>query len=233
MALKTPKEKHDHETLKFPEGFLWGSATSAHQVEGNNINSDWWEWEQKRPPRFRSGDACDQYNKYEEDFDLVKQLNHNSHRLSIEWSRIEPKEGEFDQGEIEHYKKVLKSLKDKNLTVMLTLWHFTLPKWVSDKGGWENGKTVKYFEGFVKKIVPEAVLIFIKYEEGDLEQSIRHRIKNDQERGETTEEEIRCRIVSAQKEAEYEKYYDHVVTNPEGKPDEAVKEIEKIIGGQK
>ncbi|KKQ17107.1 MAG: Guanylate kinase [Berkelbacteria bacterium GW2011_GWB1_38_5] len=85
----------------------------------------------------------------------------------------------------------------------------------------------------VKKILPEAVLIFIKYEEGDLEQSIRHRIKNDQERGETTEEEIRCRIVSAQKEAEYEKYYDHVVTNPEGKPDEAVKEIEKIIGGQK
>ncbi|OGE29973.1 hypothetical protein A3C59_02540 [Candidatus Daviesbacteria bacterium RIFCSPHIGHO2_02_FULL_36_13] len=155
MALKTPKEKHDHETLKFPEGFLWGSATSAHQVEGNNINSDWWEWEQKRPPRFRSGDACDQYNKYEEDFDLVKQLNHNSHRLSIEWSRIEPKEGEFNQEAIDHYKKVLESLKDKNLTVMLTLWHFTLPKWVSDKGGWENGKTVKYFEGFVKKIVPE------------------------------------------------------------------------------
>src|SRR3990167_4437883 len=79
---KTPKEMHEHEPLKFPEGFLWGSATSAHQVEGNNKNSDWWAWENEKTDRFRSGDACDQYNRYEEDFDLVKELNHNSHRLS-------------------------------------------------------------------------------------------------------------------------------------------------------
>lgn len=151
-----PKAKHDHETLKFPEGFLWGAATSAHQVEGNNVNNDWWDWEQKhQPPHLQSGRACDQYNLYEQDFELIKELNHNAHRLSIEWSRIEPKEGEFDQNEIEHYKKVLKSLKDKNITVMLTLWHWTLPKWVAEQGGWENGATVKYFERFVKKIVPE------------------------------------------------------------------------------
>ncbi len=151
-----PPEKHDHETLKFPEGFLWGAATSAHQVEGNNIHSDWWDWEQKhQPPELRSGQACDQYNLYEQDFELVKELNHNAHRLSIEWSRIEPKEGEFDQNEIEHYKKVLKSLKDKGITVMLTLWHWTLPKWVAEQGGWEKRATVKYFERFVKKIVPE------------------------------------------------------------------------------
>ena len=155
MPLKTPKAQHEHEPLKFPEGFLWGSATSAHQVEGNNINSDWWAWEQKKDPSLRSGEADDQYNRYEEDFDLIKELNHNSHRLSIEWARIEPKEGEFDQNEIEHYKSVLKALEDRNITVMLTLWHFTLPNWVAEKGAWENGKTVDYFERFVKKIVPE------------------------------------------------------------------------------
>ncbi|MBI2338304.1 glycoside hydrolase family 1 protein [Candidatus Daviesbacteria bacterium] len=151
-----PKEKHDHETIRFPQGFLWGAATSAHQVEGNNTSNDWWEWEQKHQPfDLRSGQACDQYNRYESDFELIKSLNHNSHRLSVEWSRIEPLEGEFDQAEIDHYIKVLKKLKELNITVMLTLWHFTLPKWVADKGGWENGKTVEYFVRFVKKIVPE------------------------------------------------------------------------------
>lgn len=148
------KEAHDHATLKFPQGFLWGAATSAHQVEGNNIHNDWWEWEQNRPANLRSGEACDQYNRYEEDFDLAQSLNHNAHRLSIEWSRIEPQEGKFDQEAIDHYLLVLKYLKSLNFTVMLTLWHFTLPKWVADKGGWESGQTVKYFERFVKKIAP-------------------------------------------------------------------------------
>lgn len=156
MPQKILKEKHDHATLKFPDGFLWGASTSAHQVEGNNIHNDWWEWEQKnQPPELRSGKACDQYNLYEQDFELARELNHNAHRLSIEWSKIEPKENEFDLKEIEHYKNVLKTLKNKGFTVMLTLWHFTLPKWVSDKGGFESGKTVNYFERFVKKIVPE------------------------------------------------------------------------------
>ncbi|OGE65013.1 hypothetical protein A3I48_02145 [Candidatus Daviesbacteria bacterium RIFCSPLOWO2_02_FULL_36_7] len=142
------KERHEHGILKFPEGFLWGAATSAYQVEGNNTNADWEEFKS-------AGKACDQYNLYEQDFKLAKQLNHNAHRLSIEWSRIEPKEGEFNQAEIGHYVKELKLLKSLNMTVMLTLWHFTLPKWVADKGGWENRKTPFYFERFVKKIVPE------------------------------------------------------------------------------
>ncbi len=151
-----PKEKHDHHTLIFPDGFLWGAATSAHQVEGDNINSDWWDWELKhQPPEKRSGKACDQYHKYEEDFDLAKKLFQNAHRLSIEWARIEPKEGEFNQEEIEHYKKVLQSLKHRGFTVMLTLWHFSLPKWVMDKGGWENGATTGYFAKFVERILPE------------------------------------------------------------------------------
>ncbi|MBI2085965.1 glycoside hydrolase family 1 protein [Candidatus Daviesbacteria bacterium] len=148
MPQKPPAEHHDHGILKFPEGFLWGAATSAYQVEGNNTNADWEEFKS-------AGKACDQYNLYEQDFKLAKELNHNSHRLSIEWSRIEPKEGEFDCSEIEHYKKVLQSLKDKGFTVMLTLWHFTLPKWIADKGGWENSKTPWYFERFVKTIVPQ------------------------------------------------------------------------------
>lgn len=146
--------KHDHATLVFPEGFLWGAATSAYQVEGNNINSDWWEWEKlgKSPA---SGDTCNQYNLFEQDFELIKQLNQNAHRLSLEWSRIEPEEGVFDETEIEHYVKVLEYLKSLNIKVMLTLYHFTLPLWLAKKGGWENGKSVNYFDKFVQKIVPE------------------------------------------------------------------------------
>ena len=152
---QTPKPKHDHASLNFPEGFLWGTATSAHQVEGNNIHNDWWEWEQTRPPEFRSGEAADQYNRYEEDFGWVQSLGHNAHRLSIEWSRIEPEEGKFNQEEIDHYKKVLKTLKDRDIKVMLTLWQFTTPQWLSKKGGWTNSKAAGYFERFVKKIAPE------------------------------------------------------------------------------
>src|SRR5579862_9596789 len=139
--IKTPKEKHDHKTLKFPEGFLWGTATSAHQVEGNNTNSDWWEWEQKRPKNLRSGLACDQYNLYKKDFEMSKKLSHNSHRLSIEWARIEPDEGVFSQEAIDHYKDVLKTLKELDFTVMLTLHHFTNPLWLAKKGGWESFST--------------------------------------------------------------------------------------------
>ncbi len=156
MPHRQPKEKHDHKTLKFPQGFLWGAATSAYQVEGNNTNADWWDWEQKNQlPHLRSGAACDQYNLYERDFDLIKNLNHNAHRLSIEWSRIEPREGEYDTSAIEHYLKLLKYLKSLKVKVMLTLWHFTLPRWVAEQGGWENSRTVASFERFVKRIVPE------------------------------------------------------------------------------
>lgn len=150
-----PKEKHDHKALKFPEHFLWGSAMAAHQVEGNNVNSDWWDWEQKhQPSEKRSGLAADQYNRYEEDFRLAKNLHLNTQRISIEWARIEPLSGEFDHNAIEHYRQVLKSLKDKKFVVMLTLWHFTLPKWVADTGGWENPMTGEYFVRFLKEVIP-------------------------------------------------------------------------------
>jgi len=156
QAMNSSIPKHDHATLEFPKGFLWGAATSSFQVEGDNTHADWWEWEQKhQPEEKRSAKAADHYNKYEEDFDLVKSLNHNAHRLSIEWSRIEPEEGLFDFHEIEHYKQVLQALKKKDIKVMLTLHHFSNPTWFTKKGGWENGKSAWYFERFVKTIVPE------------------------------------------------------------------------------
>jgi beta-glucosidase len=149
-----PKEKHDHGPLKFPENFLWGTATAAHQVEGGNVNSDWWQWEKNKPEDRRSGKAADQYVRYEEDFKIARSLNLNAQRISIEWARIEPEPGVYDQTAIDHYHRVLKSLKEKNFKVMLTLWHFTLPNWVAEIGGWENPLTVEYYLRFLEKIVP-------------------------------------------------------------------------------
>lgn len=157
-----PKPNHSHNDLPFPKDFLWGAATSAHQVEGNNIHSDWWEWESqgklttdKGEITPRSGVTCNQYEFYRDDFDLVESLGHNTHRLSLEWARIEPEEGKFNEQELDHYKNVLKDLKRRGLKVMLTMQHFTLPKWLADKGGWENLKSPIFFERFVKKVVPQ------------------------------------------------------------------------------
>ncbi len=154
--MDTPEEKHDHNPLIFPDGFLWGAASSAFQTEGNNIHSEWWEWEQKaQPESFRSGKAADHYNRYEEDFKLAADLGHNTHRLSIEWSRIEPEDGMFNQDAIDHYIQALKSLKDKNIIVMLTLHHFSNPAWFAKKGGWSSIKSPYYYERFLKTVVPQ------------------------------------------------------------------------------
>jgi beta-glucosidase len=136
------------ETLKFPEAFLWGTATSAYQVEGGIEKCDWSE-------EFPAGRACNHYNLYEKDFDLLKSLNQNAHRLSIEWSRIEPEEGKFNEKEIEHYRKVLLALKERNIKAMLTLHHFTNPLWLAEIGGWENPEVSFYFLRFAKRIFSE------------------------------------------------------------------------------
>ncbi|OGE79919.1 MAG: hypothetical protein A2660_00495 [Candidatus Doudnabacteria bacterium RIFCSPHIGHO2_01_FULL_45_18] len=130
--------------LSFPKGFLLGAAASAHQVEGQNINSDWWYWEQqgKLP---KSGQAADHYNRFEEDFGIAQTIGLNAMRISIEWARIEPSEGQWDSEAIEHYKKVLKSMKAHGLTRMVTLWHWTLPKWFADKGGFESKAGIEAF----------------------------------------------------------------------------------------
>lgn len=150
------KPKHDHNLLKFPDGFLWGVATSAFQTEGENVYSDWWQWEQKNlPETSRSRLSANEYNLYEEDFKIAQNLNLNAYRLSLEWSRIEPDEGQFNDLEIEHYKKVLESLNKKGLKVALTLHHFSNPLWFAKLGGWTNRKSSFYFERFVRKVVPE------------------------------------------------------------------------------
>jgi len=130
----------------FPPGFFFGAATSGYQVEGGNKN-DWTKW-----PRGDAGKACDHYNRFEADFDLAMSLSHNAHRFSLEWSRIEPEEGKFDEAELAHYAQVFKALKSRGLEPFVTLWHFTLPLWFVESGGWLNRKSVSYFERYVKKV---------------------------------------------------------------------------------
>jgi len=134
--------------LKFPQGFLWGSSISAYQTEGGIKNCDWSNFKD-------AGIACDFYHKYEEDFDLLEKLNQNAFRFSIEWSRIEPEEGKFDKNEIEHYKKVLLSLKKRKIKSVVTLWHWTLPLWLANIGGWSNKKSIDFFARYTKIIVEE------------------------------------------------------------------------------
>ncbi len=140
---------------KFPRVFLWGAATSAHQVEGQNIFNDWWQAEQNHSIKEVSNLACKHYELYAEDFAIAKQLNHNCHRFSIEWSRIEPREGNFQISEIEHYRKVIVDLKSKGIEPIVTLHHFTNPIWFSQKGGWAEFKLQGYFLRFVDRMARE------------------------------------------------------------------------------
>jgi beta-glucosidase len=129
---------------KFPDGFYWGAATASYQVEGGIENNDWAKSAREgRVPV--CGIACDHYNRYEEDFDLAKSLGHTAHRLSIEWARIEPEEGKFDEEAIEHYRKVLKALRARGLKPFVTIWHFTLPLWFSESGGFERKDSPQIF----------------------------------------------------------------------------------------
>lgn len=137
----------------FGEGFLWGAATAAHQVEGNNINNDWWRWEQlpgKINDGTRSGLACDHYNRFREDFGLLRSMGHNAHRMSLEWSRIEPEPGRYDEVAVAHYRDVISSLLERGITPMVTLHHFTNPTWLADRGGWENPSVVESFRRYAR-----------------------------------------------------------------------------------
>lgn len=140
-------------TLSFPQGFFWGTATSAHQVEGNNIYSDWWKAEQEGKVPHKSQRACDSYNRYEEDFDLAKAMHNNACRFSIEWARIEPQEGKFQEEEIEHYRRVIRAAKERGLEPFVTLHHYTVPQWFAEKGGWTHKKAPEYFERYVQFVV--------------------------------------------------------------------------------
>ena len=139
--------------LRFPAGFAWGAATSAHQVEGRNTANDWWRFEQRKGAirgERSSGDACRHWELFDEDFARAAADGHNAHRFSLEWSRLEPARGQFDPGAVAHYHDVLASLRRHRLTPIVTLHHFTNPLWVADAGGWEARETVDRFEAFVR-----------------------------------------------------------------------------------
>ncbi len=130
--------------IHFPKDFYWGAATSSYQVEGNNVNADWWPWE-NLAGKENSGQACRHYEFFGQDFDLAKSLNHNAHRLSIEWSRVEPSDGEFSESQLQHYIDVIMALRSRDIEPMVTLHHFTNPIWFSTLGGWVNPDGVKRF----------------------------------------------------------------------------------------
>jgi len=158
----------DTSSVQFPKSFLWGAATSAHQVEGG-LQNDWTEWEQS-PQRLHdlrvsgkvkehglenyiSGVACDHYHRFLEDFTLAKKLGHNATRFSIEWSRIEPEESKFNEEALQHYQEVVHIARENGLEPFVTLWHWPIPVWLRDTGGWKSQKIVDYFSRYVEKVV--------------------------------------------------------------------------------
>jgi beta-glucosidase len=136
--------------FRFPPGFLWGAATSAHQVEGDNRASDWWAFEQAGELPFKSGDACRHYSLFKKDFDLAKAWGHNAHRFSIEWSRIEPRQGAWDFAAIDHYREVIDALRTRGMEPVVTLHHFTNPAWFAEAGGWLPRRNVAYFARYAE-----------------------------------------------------------------------------------
>jgi len=167
--------------VSFPKHFLWGAATAAHQVEGNTHNQ-WTVWElenaktkaaqadfhlhdyptwdaikaqAKSPDNYVSGELGDHYTRYKEDFEYLEKMNMNSYRFSVEWSRIEPKEGSWNSEAIAHYKDYLEELRRRGIEPIVTLLHFTLPVWFAEKGGFEKRANVKYFVRFAEKIMSE------------------------------------------------------------------------------
>ena len=141
-------------TYHFPKGFLWGTATASHQVEGNNTNNNWHRWEEQGQTVHGSGLAADWWGgRWREDFDRAAETGQNAHRLSIEWSRVQPTPDRWDEDAIEKYRLMLRGLRERNLTALVTLHHFTDPLWVTEQGSWESEAIVPLFEKYVRKMV--------------------------------------------------------------------------------
>lgn len=143
-------------TFHFPKDFRWGTATSSHQVEGNNTNNDWWEWEQQKGRILngdRSGLASNWWENAEVDFDHAADMGTNALRLSIEWSRVEPQPGVYDPDAIDRYRQMLQGLHDRGIEPMVTLHHFSNPRWLALKGGWEQEGVVNDFARYVRRMV--------------------------------------------------------------------------------
>lgn len=151
-------------TLTFPRGFLWGCATSSHQVEGQNTNNHWHTWQEEG--HILDGDqpglACDWWGgRWREDFDRAAESGQNAHRLSLEWSRIQPAPDRWDEDALDHYREMVRGLTNRGMTPIVTLHHFTDPKWIAEKGGWERKETVEHFVPYVEKVV-EALGDYVK-----------------------------------------------------------------------
>jgi beta-glucosidase len=149
--------------LTFPRNFLWGTATAAHQVEGGSTNSSWYAWE--RDGHVRGGDsaelACDWWSgRWREDFDRAAETGQNGHRFSVEWSRIEPEPGRWDESALDHYREMARGLYERGLQPMVTLHHFTDPLWLAEAGGWESDRT-QAFTTFTVKVV-EALKEYVR-----------------------------------------------------------------------
>ncbi len=134
----------------FPDGFRWGTATAAHQIEGGNTNNDWWRWEHTPGSGVAepSGDACDSWHRWSDDVELVAGLGFDHYRFSLEWSRIEPAPGEFSIVALDHYRRVCDALAERGVEPVVTFHHFTTPAWLADRGGWEKKEAVDRFGDF-------------------------------------------------------------------------------------
>ena len=133
--------------------FFWGVATAAHQIEGNNVNSDYWVMEHVSETYFKdkSGDACDSWNRWPEDLALIKSAGLNAYRFSVEWARIEPEPGEFSQATLQYYRRMCIACREAGIEPIVTLHHFTSPRWIAAMGGWEAPAVVDRFASYVEQ----------------------------------------------------------------------------------
>jgi len=138
----------------FPSAFMWGTATAAHQIEGGNVNSDWWAFEHApgTPCVEPSGDACDSWHRYKEDLDLVAGAGLGAYRFSVEWARVEPEEKEWSNASLDHYRRVAAGCLERGLVPVVTLNHFTLPRWFADLGGWEDAAATGRFARYCERV---------------------------------------------------------------------------------
>lgn len=178
--------KQNKQKFSFPKRFMWGASISTHQVEGGN-NNQWSQWELETaqvkvaqakyhykhleiwpeiekeatmPSTYVSGRACEHFTRYEHDFDIAKALNFNTLRCGIEWSRLEPTEGEFDKAALAHYKRYFEALKKRGIKPVITLWHWSEPIWFAEKGGFLRRRNIKYFKRYVRYVAEQLGLYF-------------------------------------------------------------------------